>query len=57
MNSPYEDASDVTNNVFYPKNDPWDTFDAALGFIRDGFAAIGVFTAIIALVLWWTGKV
>lgn len=46
-----DDENDITNNVYYPKNDPWDTIDRAVGFIRDAFAAIGVFSAIIAVLL------
>ena len=51
------DPHDVTNHVFHPKNDPWESFDSAIGLIRDGFAVIGLFCVLIALVLWWTGKV
>ena len=51
------DPHDITNDVYNPRNDPWDQIDSALGLIRDAFAAIGLFCVLIALVLWWTGKV
>ena len=52
-----EDPNDITNDVYYGKNDPWEQIDSAIGLIRDAFAAIGLFCVIIAFILWFTGKV
>jgi len=48
-----EDPNDITNDVYYGKNDPWDRIDSALGLIRDAFAAIGLFSVFIFIALWW----
>lgn len=52
-----EEINDITNDVYHPRNDPWEQIDSAVGMIRDAFAAIGFFSVIIAIALWWTGKV
>ncbi len=50
------DHNDITNDVYFPKRDPWESFDEAVGMIRDALAVIGLFCVIIASVLWWIYK-
>lgn len=46
-----EEPNDITNNVYYPKNDPWETVDRVVGFIRNALAAIGMFSTFILILL------
>ena len=52
-----EDPKDITNDVFTQSDEPWETIDAMVGFLRDAFAAIGFFCTLIAIALYITGKV